>query len=109
MPGRRRDARALNGGVGADHRDLVDRAVAAGLEQQWHVENDERGGGVVAQKDDALLADGGMDDRFEQSHRVGFAEHRLGERGAVHALLAGGTRKSRLDRGDDAARRPCSR
>ena len=98
-------AGALDGFGGADHRHLVDAALAAGLEQQRHVEHDERRGGMVAQERGALLAYRRVDDRFEQLHRLGLAQHRLGKRGAVYPRRSGCSRKRRLDRRDDATRR----
>ena len=44
-----------------------------------------------------------MDDGFEAGERRRIAHHRLGELAAVDALLGGGTRKRRFDRGRSLA------
>ena len=90
MP-RRRRTRAICTGRGADTTTTMStRPLAAGLEQQRHVQHGGRGAAAAGVGEEALFhpADPGMQDRLQPLHRRLVPDHGVAQAGAVeHAIL----------------------
>ena len=103
MPGRRKARWACSIGLVANHGHGIDAAIAAGLEQQRHVEHHQLGSGAAGAPQEPLLARAHqrMHDGFERAQPIGLADHRPTEHGAVDAAGGAATAGESRDHGCD--------
>ncbi len=95
-----KNACPLDLGRGGDNDDLVERRLAAGLEQQGDVEQQDRRVGMISDEPLASFRDGRVDDGFERGKRFGIAEHLARKAGAIEDSVLDRAGKPPCDRPD---------
>jgi hypothetical protein len=80
--------------------------LAASLEQQWYVCDDDVMSPVAAQKVGSHRCHCGMDDRLQPLECLTIVKHRMAKRGTIDSPNASASRKRRLDREKQCAAGP---